>query len=104
MSYLYPVLTVSTLVLCGVLIWYKRTHVLSRLAKPLALVLFFHVLVLFILTMTTGSNPAFDIAQYRWLVSTVRTAMLFATWWAVYEGIHLCIDVRDKHVTEVLEQ
>lgn len=104
MSYLYPCLTVAMLVLCGVLVWYWRTHVLSRLAIPVAFVLFSEVLVLLFLTLTTGTNPRFDIGQYRWLVSFVRTVMFVAALWGIRVGISLCMPVREKHVTKVLEQ
>ena len=87
MSLLYPVLT--TAVFLNAVLLFLYWLMIRRTRQVLAHVSFFvtEFVVLLLLTLLTGSDPAFDIEKFRYWVVLARFAMLVALIWGSLECV-----------------
>jgi|MGYP000178480290 hypothetical protein len=87
MSLLYPVLT--TAVFLNAVLLFLYWLMIRRTRQVLAHVSFFvtEFVVLLLLTLLTGSDPAFDIEKFRYWVVLARFAMLVALLWGSLECV-----------------
>ena len=87
MSILYPVLTTAVFLNAVLLFLYWLMN--RRTRQVLAHVSFFvtEFVVLLLLTLLTGSDPAFDIEKFRYWVVLARFAMLVALLWGSLECV-----------------
>ena len=87
MSLLYPVLT--TAVFLNAVLLFLYWLMIRRTRQVLAHVSFFFTefVVLLLLTLLTGSDPAFDIEKFRYWVVLARFAMLVALLWGSLECV-----------------
>ena len=87
MSLLYPVLT--TAVFLNAVLLFLYWLMIRRTRQVLAHVSFFFTefVVLLLLTLLTGSGPAFDIEKFRYWVVLARFAMLVALLWGSLECV-----------------
>ena len=87
MSILYPVLT--TAVFLNAVLLFLYWLMIRRTRQVLAHVSFFvtEFVVLLLLTLLTGSDPAFDIEKFRYWVVLARFAMLVALLWGSLECV-----------------
>ena len=87
MSILYPVLT--TAVFLNAVLLFLYWLMIRRTRQVLAHVSFFFTefVVLLLLTLLTGSDPAFDIEKFRYWVVLARFAMLVALLWGSLECV-----------------
>ena len=87
MSLLYPVLT--TAVFLNAVLLFLYWLMIRRTRQVLAHVSFFvtKFVVLLLLTLLTGSDPAFDIEKFRYWVVWARFAMLVALLWGSLECV-----------------
>jgi hypothetical protein len=87
MSLLYPVLT--TAVFLNAVLLFLYWLMIRRTRQVLAHVSFFvtEFVVLLLLTLLTGADPAFDIEKFRYWVVLARFAMLVALLWGSLECV-----------------
>ena len=87
MSILYPVLT--TAVFLNAVLLFLYWLMIRRTRQVLAHVSFFvtEFVVLLLLTLLTGSDPAFDIEKFRYWVVLAGFAMLVALLWGSLECV-----------------
>jgi len=86
MSYLYPVLTIASLALAVLLLWVWFSVLAWRLFLALATFFACEFVVLLLLTMLTGRDPAWDINAYRPWVVWARSLMFLALVWVGVEA------------------
>lgn len=85
MTILYPVMAATAFTLSGMALLFWATRKRTWLVMIQAIYFLAEFCALTLLSLSTGSNPIFDIAQFRPMIVVARLLMLAAMWLYAHE-------------------